>query len=47
VLDTYWLLSGCGQRTSRAMTALALLLGVLFILLIYFACPTPPSRHLR
>ncbi|WNV83716.1 pentapeptide repeat-containing protein [Umezawaea sp. Da 62-37] len=48
VLGVYWLLSGYGQRASRALTALALLVGVLFAGLTYYGLPdtTTPTAPL-
>ncbi|GLY47512.1 pentapeptide repeat-containing protein [Lentzea sp. NBRC 102530] len=39
VLWAYWLLSGYGQRASRAFAALAVLVGVLFVLLTSYGLP--------
>ena len=39
LLAAYWMISGYGQRAGRALAALAVLIGVLFVLLTQFGLP--------
>jgi Pentapeptide repeats (9 copies) len=39
ILTAYWIISGYGQRASRALAALVLLIGLLFALLTQFGLP--------
>jgi hypothetical protein len=46
VLTVYWMISGYGQRASRALGGLVVLIGLLFVLLTQFGLPSGTTLQL-